>query len=250
MGVTMLAMQAIDAGVLAGVRAEEWIDVRTVGPAAQQPAERLEGQTDDELIALLAARDRRAEAALAALYDRYSGCVYGLGLRMLREPGSAEHLVQETFYRVWLHAARYTPGRVRFATWLLHIARNVAISELRAAARRPPAAWRVLRTSGSGWAADSSGPDALPEPADPADVSEQVWMAEQRRVLQGGLARLPAEQRQALELAYFGGLTHREIAAVQGAPLSTVKTRLAMALRKLARHLTANGILPEAQVVA
>ena len=234
--------------------------MRAVGQAAERAAEReverVDGQTDDELMALLADRDRgdgRAEAALAALYDRYSACVYGLGLRMLRESELAEHLVQETFYRVWLHAARYTPGCVRFATWLLRIARNVAISELRAAARRPPAAWKVLRTGigdGTGWSADGSGAGVVAEPADPTDVSEQVWVAEQRRALQGGLARLPAEQRQALELAYFGGLTHREIAAVQGAPLSTVKTRLAMALRKLARHLTATGILQEAQVVA
>src|SRR5437764_1294305 len=105
--------------------------------------------TDDELMALLPAGGRRAEAALAVLYDRYAACVYGLGLRMLGDAAPAEHLVQETFWRVWRNAARYTPGRVRFATWLLHIARNLAISELRAASRRPPAAWRLRPATGA-----------------------------------------------------------------------------------------------------
>src|SRR5919199_4226099 len=160
--------------------------------------------TDDALMALLPAGGRSAEAALAVLYDRYAACVYGLGLRMLGDPALAEHLVQETFWRVWTTAARYTPGRVRFATWLLHIARNLAISELRAAACRPQAAWRLGQVSPGNEpnraGALGSGQTGPLDPVAPDDVSEQVWVAEQRRVVQAGLATLPAAQRQALEL--------------------------------------------------
>src|SRR5262245_29672020 len=93
--------------------------------------------SDDELVARLAAQDAAAEAALAELYDRYSGAVYGLALRMLSERTVAEEVRQETFWRLWRFAARYEPGRVRFITWLLRVATNLAISEQRRRGRRP-----------------------------------------------------------------------------------------------------------------
>jgi RNA polymerase sigma-70 factor (ECF subfamily) len=206
-------------------------------PAGGLPLE--ESLGDDALVALLPARDGSAEAALAALYDRYSASVYGLGLRMLGDAGLAEDLLQETFARLWLHAAQYQAGRVRFATWLLRVATNLAISELRRAARRPrPASRAFARAPDS----DAAAPAPL-EPADPAaDVPDQVWLAEQRRLILAALEGLPAEQREAVELAYFGGLTHAEIAAVQAVPLSTVKTRLALGLRKLAGDLERRGL--------
>jgi len=195
---------------------------------------------DDRLVALLSARNDQAQAALATLYDRYSAAVYGLALRMLSDPGLAEDALQETFWRLWEHAAQYEPVRGRFSTWLLRVATNHCIGELRKASRRP----RVAATP-----RDAEGPDTdhLATLLDPgADVPDQVWLTEQRRAVEAGLGILPAEQRQALELAYFGGLTHVEIAAIQAAPPSTVKTRLSLGLRKLAEFLRERRLVTDA----
>lgn len=199
----------------------------------------LGAQPDDALVRRLARRDRTAQAALGVLYGRYSGAVYGLGLRMLGDAGQAEHLVQETFWRLWQHAGRYESGRVRLSTWLLRVARNRAISDLRAAACRPKLV-RPTTVAASGEAETDELPVDVGDPA--ADVPELVWQSERRRLVRAALDRLPPEQREAVELAYFGGLTHREIAAHQAAPASTVKTRLALGLRKLAGQLSAQGL--------
>ena len=92
---------------------------------------------DDELVARLLGRDEEAEAALAELYQRYAGAVYGLALRMLSDAPGAEEVLQETFWRLWRYAGNYQAGRVRFVTWLLRVATNLAISEQRKRARRP-----------------------------------------------------------------------------------------------------------------
>jgi RNA polymerase sigma-70 factor, ECF subfamily len=201
-------------------------------------------QSDDTLVGMLPARDGAARAALAVLYARYGGAVYGLGLRMLGDTGAAENLVQETFWRLWQHADHYEPGRVRLATWLLRLARNRAISDLRAAACRPKlVTHRAI--SAEGDHSDAGGP--LVEASDPSeDVPDLVWQAERRRLIREGLASLPPEQREVVELAYFRGLTHREIAAAQCAPPSTIKTRLALGLRKLALHLGKHGLSAQA----
>jgi RNA polymerase sigma-70 factor (ECF subfamily) len=159
---------------------------------------------------------------------------------LLGDPPQAENVLQETFWRLWQHAARYEPGRVRFGTWLLRIATNQAISELRRAARRP----RTVTQWDSTLEGTADSPPAIQELMDPAsDVAEQVWQQEQRRLLTAGLRTLPPPQREAVELAYFGGLSHTRIAARQGAPLSTVKTRLSLGLQKLAAHLAMHGIV-------
>ena len=85
----------------------------------------------------LGRQDAAAEAALAVLYERYAGAVYGLAVRMLGDAAAAEEVLQEAFWRVWRYAGNYEPGRVRFVTWLLRIATNLAISEQRKRARRP-----------------------------------------------------------------------------------------------------------------
>ena len=186
---------------------------------------------DDQLVLLLRGRELAAERALDELYARYSAAVFGLARRMLRDERLAEEILQETFWRVWRRAETYEPGRVRFATWLLRIAHNLAVSELRQESSRPR-----THDPRPGCKTSGSGP-ALQEPDTAPGVPEQVWQGERRRALAIGLAELPAEQRQAVELAYLGGLTHAQIAVRQGAPLSTVKTRLARGLRKLANHL-------------
>jgi RNA polymerase sigma-70 factor (ECF subfamily) len=162
-------------------------------------------------------------------------------MRLLGDDAQAEHLVQEVFWRVWQHAWMYESGRVKWSTWLLRLARNKAISELRAARCRPRLLAPTARPSGR-----DSDTDAATEQRETRDdapeVSEVVWAAERRQMIRAALARLPLVQRQAVELAYWGGLTHREIAAAQSAPASTVKTRLALGLRKLAVELEARGL--------
>jgi RNA polymerase sigma-70 factor (ECF subfamily) len=195
--------------------------------------------TDDALVARVQLHDAAAEAALAVLYDRHAGSVYGLARRMLADVSQAEDVLQEAFLRLWNYAGYYEPGRVRFITWLLRLTTNLCISEQRRRARRPRPASSFCSRGGTSDGDESLAPQ-LPDP-DP-DVPDQVWMAEQRRTVNAGLATLPAVQRQAVELAYFGGLTHAQIAATQGAPLSTVKTRLALGLRKLAGFLTGQGV--------
>ena len=195
--------------------------------------------SDDALVALVAARDGRAQAALEALYGRYCGAVHGLGLRILGDAGQAEHLVQETFLRLWRSAETYEPHRVRLGTWLLRLARNKAISELRAAACRPKAATPRPGDGDVGGAGDDGGAETMDLGA---DVPELVWEGERRRLIRAALLALPAAQREAVELAYFQGLTHREIAAAQAAPASTIKTRLALGLRKMAQQLQSRGV--------
>jgi DNA-directed RNA polymerase specialized sigma24 family protein len=175
------------------------------------PRQTVVAPTDDQLMRQIGAHNAAAEAALATIYDRYAAAVHGLGLRMLGDPALAEHVVQETFWRLWRAAGSYQPGRVRLATWLLQIARNLAIGELRAASRRPVTAWRrghaLPPTEAWGTAAAAAPAYNPPDPA--TDVAE--------------------------------------LAQVQGVALSTVKTRLALALRKLARHLSVQQVVAEAQ---
>lgn len=211
---------------------------------------------DEQLVRLMARHDDVAEAVL---YERYSASVYGLALQVVRSAGPAEELLQVAFWKLWEQAHRYEPGRVRFATWLLCITRNLAISERRSAARRPPLLHRLRRfvstergvdlneaelggtLSRASGAAQAVGGLVQTEP--PAE--ETVWLAEQHRAIVDGLQALPLEQRQAVELAYFGGYSHSEIAAAQSAPVSTIKTRLSLGLRKLAAHLSEQGITRE-----
>ena len=206
-----------------------------VRPSAP-PAAPLQGVSDDQLVLLMRAREAASERAMDELYTRYSAAVYGLARRMLKDERTAEEVLHDTFWRVWRHADSYEPGRVRFATWILRIAHNLAVSELRRDARRPRPSDSRPDSAEDDDTALLDLPDAAPA------VPDQVMRAEQSRALKAGLSSLPAEQRQAVELAYLGGLTHVEIAARQGAPLSTVKTRLALGLRKLATFIRSQRI--------
>jgi RNA polymerase sigma-70 factor, ECF subfamily len=230
----MQAMAA-SAGVLYSpfIAASPRLHNRAVRPSAPQAAP-LQGVADDQLVLLMRAREVSAERAMDELYARYSASVYGLARRMLRDERTAEEVLHDTFWRIWRHADSYQPGRVRFATWILRIAHNLAVSELRRDSRRPHLA-DPLAGGEAGTAESLSALLELPDSA--PEVPDQVLRAERDRAIQAGLAALPKEQRQAVELAYLGGLTHVQIASRQGAPVSTVKTRLALGLRKLAGHL-------------
>jgi RNA polymerase sigma-70 factor (ECF subfamily) len=171
--------------------------------------------TDELALALR----RGEERALVGLYDRYGGAVYRLALRITRDRATAEEISLDSFHQVWQQAGRYDAGQGSLTSWLFTIARSRALDRVRAAsaAKRRP----------------------IVEPA--PVVSEGPEMAadlEQRRVLvRTAMAQLPEAQRAALELAYYEGLSHSEIAARLDQPLGTVKTRIRQAMLVLRQSL-------------
>jgi RNA polymerase sigma-70 factor, ECF subfamily len=176
---------------------------------------------DEDAIAGMA---RGEGEALAQLYDRHAGPIYSLALRVLGDVAEAEDVVQEVFMQAWHQASRYSAVRGAVAAWLLTLARSRAIDRLRARRARP------------GVAVDNRSAGQIPDGAVPVDA--QVLSLEQVRRLRAALDELPLLQRAAIELAYFEGLTHAEIAARLEQPLGTVKTRIRLAMVKLRNVLT------------
>jgi len=172
--------------------------------------------SDAALVERLVQRD---ETALAALYDRYSGMLFSLLHRILRDAQAAEEILQDIFYQLWRTATHFDPGRGSLPGWLTVIARNRAISRLRQ--RRPELSDDLAENS----------------VALPFNLESAVAQLELLGRVKGALESLPKEQRVALELAYFEGLTHSEIASRTGDPLGTVKTRLRSAVETLKRRL-------------
>jgi RNA polymerase sigma-70 factor (ECF subfamily) len=179
---------------------------------------------DEELMQRLAYRDLWA---FRALYDRYGNLVYSAALRVLRDPQVAEDMVQEIFLRIWRKPDSYVAQRGRFATWLTSVTRNRAVDEIRSRGRR----FRYETASPEEQERELPAPDTN----DPALTAE---LADQRRLILAALAQIPAEQRQIIELAYFGGLTQQEIAERLSQPLGTVKTRIRLGMQKLRAALT------------
>jgi RNA polymerase sigma-70 factor (ECF subfamily) len=179
---------------------------------------------DEELMQRLAYRDLWA---FRALYDRYGNLVYSAALRVLRDPQVAEDMVQEIFFRIWRKPDSYVAQRGRFATWLTSVTRNRAVDEIRSRGRR----FRYETASPEEQERELPAPDTN----DPALTAE---LADQRRLILAALAQIPAEQRQIIELAYFGGLTQQEIAERLSQPLGTVKTRIRLGMQKLRAALT------------
>ncbi len=168
--------------------------------------------------ALMAAFVDRDERAAGMVYDRFASRVYGLGMVILGNRQAAQDLVQDTFVKLWRTAARFDPERGRLETWVLLTARSLAIDTL----RRRVLESRSLHAIGPPPRLDPSpGPDDLAATADLA--------ARARRAM----ASLSPEQRSALELTYFGGRTTAEVAALEGIPQGTAKTRIHAALLKL-----------------
>ena len=188
---------------------------------------------EGELAALIARIAEGDQTALAALYDATSPLVHSLALRILRDPGAAEDVTMDVYMQAYRYAASYDAGRGTPSAWLLTFARSRAIDRLRAEAQRQKREESL----------ESAGPIAAvaDEHADPEESSS---VAERGRLARSALAALTPEQRQAIEVAYFSGLSHREIAAKLGQPLGTVKTRIRtgmMRLRDLLGPLLAEG---------
>jgi RNA polymerase sigma-70 factor (ECF subfamily) len=177
---------------------------------------------DAELVRRVA--DRRQDA-LGALYDRFAPLLLALARRVLGNAADAEEVVQETLLQVWAQAGRYDSRRSSVATWLVLLTRSRAIDLLRSR--------RVRERTDEAAGEDTLGVHASPE--GPA----AVWFEERRSRVVAALAQLPPEQRHVLELAFFAGLTQREIADLTSTPLGTVKTRTLLAMRKLRQTLKA-----------
>ena len=173
--------------------------------------------------AALARLARGDQNALAELYDRHARPIYSLALRILRERADAEDVVQEVFAQAWNQAARFDTGRGAVAAWLLMMARSRAIDRLRARRSRPETA------------SDAAVVERMPDAAVRQDL--QLLSSEQVEILKTALNGLPAPQREALELAYYEGLTHTEIAERLSEPLGTVKTRIRQAVIRLRESL-------------
>jgi RNA polymerase sigma-70 factor (ECF subfamily) len=182
---------------------------------------------DQTLLARIANGDSQA---LDLLYERYARAVYSLAVRMVGAGEPAEDVVQETFWRVWRRSSTFQSQRGSVAGWIYGIAHNLSIDELRRQRTRPALVYDteeqpVLRDL----------PDAR------QDVVASVEEQERRRLIAEALQQITAEQRQALELAYFGGLSQSQIAEQLHSPIGTVKTRIRLGLRKLREILTARN---------
>src|SRR5215211_1817899 len=194
-------------------------------------SQRADELTDEECMTRL--RGPEVEAALSALYDRYSRTVFGVGLKILGNRSQAEELVQEVFLKVWRSAGTFDSSRGSFSTWLYRVTRSVALDLYRKRASKV----RQVPDGSSHIAAarDSS--------AGPQEVVDESWLSWR---VSRALEVLDEPHREVIELAYFGGLSQREVSERTGVPLGTVKTRTASAFRRLRRELAVGDTLREA----
>jgi RNA polymerase sigma factor (sigma-70 family) len=178
--------------------------------------------SDEALVALVARSD---EIAFAELYDRFGRVAYGLARRILRDDALAEDAVQEGFLAAWRSAPRFVPERAKASTWVLTLVHRRSVDLVRREERRRA--------------------EALEERAEAAGAAtdEAVWLRYERERVQKALGTLPDQQREALELAYYGGFTQSELADRLGQPVGTIKSRMFTGLSRL-RDLLAE---PEAE---
>jgi RNA polymerase sigma-70 factor (ECF subfamily) len=170
---------------------------------------------DEDLISLVAHGDAQA---FATLYDRHSRPAYSLAYRMMGEKQAAEDLAQDAFLKVWRSATSYRAYRGSVRTWLLSIVHNRAIDQIRSVASRRRTQEKI----------EASAPKSQP-----SEAFAESWRNTQGEQVREALRRLPAEQLKILELAYFSGYTHVEIAELLGVPLGTVKGRMRLGLKKM-----------------
>jgi RNA polymerase sigma-70 factor (ECF subfamily) len=176
--------------------------------------------SDEALVALLARGD---EGALAELYDRFGAVAFGLALRVVRDAALAEDAVQEAFLTVWRTASRFVAERGKARTWILTLVHRRAVDVVRREQTR--------RTDPLKEQPESGGRTA----------EEEAWLRLERARVQEALKRLPDQQREAIELAYYGGFTQSELADRLGEPLGTVKSRMFTGLSRLRELLEETG---------
>ena len=176
--------------------------------------------SDEALVALAA---RSEQSALAELYDRYGRTAYGLAFRVLRDATLAEDAVQDAFLAVWRTASRFVPEKGKASTWILTLVHRRAVDTVRRVQRRRA--------------------DSLERAAEPSvpGVDEDAWLRLQRERVQEALKHLPDAQREALELAYYGGFSQAELAERLGQPLGTIKSRMFGGLTRLRELLGEPG---------
>jgi RNA polymerase sigma-70 factor, ECF subfamily len=179
---------------------------------------------DEDLISLTAGRDTQA---LAALYDRHGRVAYSLAYRMMGERQAAEDLVQEAFLKVWRAAGSYRVESASVRTWILSIVHNRGIDMLRSTASRRRTQERV---------------EAQTPASQPSEAFGETWRNSQREHVREGLRELPPEQLKVLELAYFSGYTHTEIAELLDLPLGTVKGRMRLGFKKMREYFDSRGM--------
>jgi RNA polymerase sigma-70 factor (ECF subfamily) len=182
-------------------------------------------------IALVTRMANGDDRALAALYDRHGGVAYSVAMNILGDAGDAEEAVSDAFIQVWSNAASFDPARSSVVAWLTMITRTRALDLLRGRRRRTVRTERSAATDIAGFAAPVA--DLGPSPERSAELGELS------RSVTAAIAELPPPQRRALELAYFGGLSHSEIADELDEPLGTVKTRIRAGMEKLRAQLSA-----------
>jgi RNA polymerase sigma-70 factor (ECF subfamily) len=189
-----------------------------MGPA--RATRELAHLSDEAVVALVARSD---DAALAELYDRFGRPAYGLALRILRDEALAEDAVQEAFLALWRSAARFVPEKSKASTWILTLVHRRAVDTVRREQRRR---------------ADTL--EHAPEPS-VGGVDEDAWLRLQRERVQAALRTLPDAQREALELAYYGGFSQSELAERLGQPIGTIKSRMFAGLSRLRELLGEPG---------
>jgi RNA polymerase sigma-70 factor, ECF subfamily len=198
-------------------------------PTQSASVETRDARLDVDLVARMQSGDERA---LGTFYDRWFPVVHAVVCRMLKSSDDVEDVVEEVFWQAWRQAGRFSGERGSVQTWVLTIARSRALDRLRAVTRRreePIEAEHVDAVAAS--SAEAVG-------SQQADPSVAVEHGERRRHVLTALGALPSEQREALEFAYFGGLSQTEIAERTGQPLGTVKTRMRLAMQKLRERLS------------
>src|SRR3954453_7577615 len=169
--------------------------------------------SDEAVVALVARSD---EEALAELYDRFGRVAYGLALRVLRDEKLAEDAVQEGFLAAWRNADRFIPERGKASTWLLTLVHRPAVDLVRREDRR-----RTEPLTDSAYRPSSGS------------AEDDAWLRFERERVQSALRQLPDQQREALELAYYGGFTQSELAERLGQPIGTIKSRMFAGLTRL-----------------
>ena len=178
--------------------------------------------SDEALLSLVASSD---DQALAELYDRFGGVAYGLALRILRDEALAQDAVQEAFLAVWRSADRFLAERAKASTWILTLVHRRTVDLVRREDRRR-----------------GEPLERAAEPVAPATTEDEAAIGFERRVVQEALRQLTPEQREALELGYYGGLTQSELAERLDQPLGTIKSRMFTGLSRLRDLLDQAGL--------